>query len=106
MSRAYAQWSAGRAQLGMGGPEEPLTGKDEMASTTSDMSMPAAKADSLMGPTTEPIGVIAQGKTAMNSAVAAGTGDMAATDAALENDGMTAEQMQTGSARGAKANGS
>lgn len=39
--RAYAQWSAGRARMGMGGPEEPVT----------------AKADTATGPTTEPTGV-------------------------------------------------
>lgn len=65
VSRAYAQWSAGRSRMGMGGPEEPVSGKDAMASTTSDMSM-ATKGESATGPTTQPTGVRAEGKTAMS----------------------------------------
>jgi hypothetical protein len=91
VSRAYAQWSAGRTQLGMGGPEEPVTGKAEMASATADMSMPAPKVDSGAGPTTEPTGVSVQGKSAMS--MVEGTSDMAAVDPVLEDDGMAAEQM-------------
>ena len=34
---AFAQWSAGREQMAMGGPEEPI-GKDAMALSSADMS--------------------------------------------------------------------
>lgn len=108
---AYAQWSAGRSQLAMGGPEEPLTGKEEMASAdmamTSGMAAPA-KTDMSTGPTTEPTGTPVAGKSAMNMGMAEGSADMAGVDAAtadtMTHDGMTAEEMQANSAWGSQAN--
>jgi hypothetical protein len=106
VSRAFAQWSAGRSRMGMGGPEEPANGKDQMTSMTSDMSAAAAKVDGAAGPTTEPTGVRVAGKTAMSASMNAAGGDMVAADGALVDDSVTARQMQTNSAPGAKANGS
>lgn len=60
VSRAFAQWSAGRSRMGMGGPEEPAGAKDQ--GMTSDMAAPADKVNSGMGPTTEPTDVRVQGK--------------------------------------------
>lgn len=57
VSRAYAQWSAGRSRMAMGGPEETVT----------------AKADSATGPTTEPTGVRAEGKPATSADTSADT---------------------------------
>jgi len=107
VNRAFAQWSAGRSRMGMGGPEEPV-GKSETASITSDMSVAVDKADNAMGPTTEPTGVRAQGKSALSAKTGMGKapGDMAAADGAMVSGGMTAEQMQANSAWSGKANGS
>jgi len=61
---AFAQWSAGRSQVGMGGPEEPVGFKATSGTpATGDMSQPT-KMDTGTGPTTEPTGVRVEGKTA------------------------------------------
>lgn len=102
---AYAQWSSGRERLAMGGPEEPVTGKDAMASAdtqpmSSDMAAPA-KVQTSGGPTTQPTGV----RVAKSVGTAAGENmpDMAASTAdTITHDGMTAEEMQANSAWGAR----
>jgi hypothetical protein len=91
MSRAYAQWVAGRSNAGMGGPEEFVDEKTGMTSA-SGMSA-AAKGPGPSGPTTEPTGVRAVGKSAMSTTMSLqGSFDMAGLDP-LEDDGMAAEQM-------------
>lgn len=102
---AFAQWSAGRERLGMGGPEEPVTGKQNAVSAdrgmTSDMSAPG-KADTGMGPTTEPTGVRAVGKTATSM----NAGQQSTGMATATQDGMAAgADIQTDSGSGAKETG-
>lgn len=63
VGRAYSQWSAVRSRMGVGGPDEMVTGKDAMAAASTDIV--EAKPDAAAGPTTEPTGVMVQGKAAL-----------------------------------------
>lgn len=81
---AFAQWSAGREQMAMGGPEEPV-GKDAMVMSSVDMSAPTLDKP-VVGtqPTTEPTGVqVAKASSPFEHA-------------SMSSDVLTAEQMRSG----------
>lgn len=103
VSRAFAQWQAGRERLAMGGPEEPVSGKD--VSATANMSgagdMAAAdKPDTGAVPTTEPTGAPVSGKSA-----SAEHAHAMMEQSAMAAPTMTAEQMQANSAMGSQQDG-
>lgn len=78
---AFAQWSAGRDRMAMGGPEEPVIGKEAMAMSSADMSSSTVDKP-IVGaqPTTEPTGV----RVAKTSSTP------------FEHASLTAEEMRSG----------